>query len=200
MKRSSIVFNNDFSLAGTISFIMTFCRLIFAFIAFFLIFLHHWEIIIFLVIMIIIFDQFDGVIFRISSLKNNKIWAYRRRIIDSIIDRLCIHIICIGLIIIEQKFLPIYIAIFIKEFLTSYPCIKAFLNNELLQPSIYSKISTVAVGLLVITFILQKLIILQWLNYIIFILVFVTLFFGVIACIKYSKQKTSSIVFLTRGN
>lgn len=106
------------------------------------------------IFLIMILDQLDGDLFRISSLNNQGYWRRRRRLIDSCADRFCIQIVCLPLVFGNPDFLYLYLAITFKEIMNSIPCISAFVKfRALLRPRFFSKLSTVLVGLVVIVYI-----------------------------------------------
>src|ERR1700682_1807763 len=65
--------------------------------------------------LVMAFDYFDGATFEKSTFSAVKDWRIKRRIADSISDRLVIQIICIPLLIKNSAFLWLYIPILARE-------------------------------------------------------------------------------------
>src|SRR4051794_31676963 len=54
-------------------------------------------------------DYFDGAVFLKSSFRDSKTWRIRRRVFDSVIDRLVIQIVCIALALKNPDFVWLYL-------------------------------------------------------------------------------------------
>lgn len=133
---------------GIISFGVTFIRIILAFSCIPLLEIRYFKFLITGVIVIImVLDQYDGKMFKLSSLSAIPFWRKMRRILDSCGDRICIQLVCIPLLFTDFKFIFPYLIICFKEAMTSIICIKEFRRGVIVYPSKISKISTIFVGL-----------------------------------------------------
>lgn len=139
------------------------------------------KMLVFLIICIMLLDQLDGVLFNKSNLNNIYKWKFRRRVFDSCSDRLCIQLFCLPILITDNSFFLPYLAILIKEILTSSVCIKAYCDGILLTSNIMGKLSSVLVGLIVVFWILD-------LKSTMHLLIPMVIIFGVIAYNKYSSN------------
>lgn len=104
---------------------------------------------------IMMLDHFDGQIFKKSRLNMYEKWRKIRRIFDSCADRVVIQIVCLTLLAINPAFITCFFCIIFKELLTSILCISYFHKGILLNPPKIAKISTIAIGLLAISNILD---------------------------------------------
>ena len=107
-----------------------------------------------LVLTIIVFDYYDGRLFRKSIFNENENWRSFRRILDSCADRISIQVVCIPLLIMNHDFWVPYLAICFKEIMTSTICLKSYFNGYIIYPSTVSRISTILVGLTAISYLL----------------------------------------------
>lgn len=134
-----------------------------------------------MVLAIIVFDYYDGKLFRKSIFNDNKNWRSFRRILDSCGDRFSIQVVCIPLLIINHDFWFPYLAICFKEIMTSVVCLNCYFNGYIIYPSTVSRISTILVGLTAISYLL--------LGYLASsILGFLLLIGGVWSLVTYRKQ------------
>ncbi len=137
---------------GIIGLGMTFFRIILAFLCIPLIHNGHSDMIVaFLVGIIVVFDYYDGKLFRNSLFNESVKWRSARRIIDSCADRLSIQLVCIPIFLAHSDFIFPYLVICFKEIITSTVCLKSFFRGYIIYPSNISRISTVLVGLTVIS-------------------------------------------------
>lgn len=142
---------------GILSFGITCIRIVLAFVTLFL-----WEIdtstlwISWIVCMIMIFDHYDGKLFRASALNTNPFWRKQRRILDSCGDRICIQLVCIPLLFLNSKFFVPYIIICFKEILASYICICEVRHGHIIYPPKIAKLSSICIGLTVISTLFQS--------------------------------------------
>ena len=92
------------------------------------------------------FDYYDGELFKKSFLINSKKWRVNRRILDSVVDRLVIHVICLSVLIVDSHFLPFYLPIILREVvLSTYLSIK-FKQGLLIYPGPIAKLACAFVG------------------------------------------------------
>lgn len=137
---------------GIISFGITFVRIGLAFLCVPLLRVDHSEFfIVSAIIAIMVFDHYDGKLFKLSSLYEISFWRKWRRILDSCGDRVCIQIVCIPLLFINTHFVLSYLIICFKEILTSTICVLEFRQGIIVYPGRVSKISTVFIGLTAIS-------------------------------------------------
>lgn len=166
---SSVVF------PGVLSFGITYIRITLAFATLFL-----WKMdaavlwISWIVCMIMVFDHYDGKLFRISALNASPFWRKQRRILDSCGDRICIQFVCIPLLFANPKFLVPYAIICLKEILTSYVCICEFRNGYIIYPPRIAKLSSICVGLTAIFALFQNAILMSISATLLFILGFIS--------------------------
>ena len=107
------------------------------------------------IIAIILMDHIDGILFEKTFLSQIEIWKNRRRILDSVCDRLCIQFFCLPILILQPEFIVIYMIILSKELMTSITCIKAYGSNMVLSSNTAGKVSCIAIGAAVITWLLS---------------------------------------------
>lgn len=108
------------------------------------------EIAIISIFLVMLFDYYDGVIFRKSEINNISYWRIKRRLLDSIVDRIIIQIICISLLIVDINFLWIYFAILTREMILSGYTSFYFKKNIMIYPKRRSKYAAILIGLTVI--------------------------------------------------
>ncbi len=137
---------------GIISFGITFLRIILALLCIPFLGIKSFEFVVAgIIVAIMVFDHYDGKLFKLSSLNDIPYCRKIRRIFDSCGDRICIQIVCISLLSVNSRFILPYLIICLKEALTSIICIKAFKCGKIIYPSRVSKISTIFVGLTTIS-------------------------------------------------
>lgn len=102
------------------------------------------------IFLVMLFDYYDGVIFRKSEINNIAYWRIKRRLLDSIVDRIIIQIICISLLIIDINFLWIYFAILTREMILSGYTSFYYKKNIMIYPKRRSKYAAILIGLTVI--------------------------------------------------
>lgn len=134
-----------------------------------------------IIVAIIFMDQVDGKIFEKTFLNSYETWRDYRRVFDSVCDRICIQLFCVPLLVLQSDFIVIYFAILLKELLTSINCIKAYRSNIILASNTAGKISSIAIGLCVITWLLHF----YFLSYCIVPIILVT---GSISYIRYRSS------------
>lgn len=130
------------------------------------------------IIAIILLDHIDGRLFEKSFLNDFEIWKNRRRVFDSVSDRLCIQFFCIPILILQPEFVVIYFIILFKELLTSINCIKAYNRSIVLPSNTTGKISSISIGLAVILWLLR-------LYFVAYGIVPIILITGYISYVKY---------------
>lgn len=141
---------------GVIGLAMTFFRIMLAILCIPVILVANANGIVAMVVaMIILFDYYDGKLFRKSSLNTIEKWRSVRRVLDSCGDRFCIQAVCIPLLWSQPHFLYPYVVICIKEVLTSTVCFRSFLRGVIIYPSNISRLSTAFVGVTVIVHLLS---------------------------------------------
>ncbi len=166
---------------GIISFGVTFIRICLAFLCVPLLKLEHSEFFtVSAIIAIMVFDHYDGQLFKLSSLNEISFWRKMRRILDSCGDRVCIQIVCIPLLFINTHFVLPYLIICVKEILSSAVCILEFRRGLILYPRRISKISTVFVGLTTISTIFNSIFFIAITSAILFLT-------GILSHISYQK-------------
>jgi phosphatidylglycerophosphate synthase len=136
-----------------------------------------------LIFAIVVFDLFDGVLFRQSSLANSTFWKRCRRIIDSAADRFCVQVVCLALLSQNSAFTIFYLLITLKEIANALPCIIEYRNSRrLLEPKMFAKISTASIGFLVISFLLR-------LSIVSIVFEVVMIITGILSVYQYNKQR-----------
>lgn len=166
---------------GIISFGITFVRISLAFLCVPLLRLEHSEFfIVSAIIAIMVFDHYDGKLFKLSSLNEVSFWRKLRRIFDSCGDRACIQIVCIPLLFINRHFVLPYLIICFKEILTSAICVLEFRRGIIIYPGKVSKISTIFVGLTTISAIFNSM-------FFVIITSIILFFTGIMSYISYQK-------------
>src|ERR1043166_1780375 len=104
--------------------------------------------------LVMAFDYFDGATFEKSTFSGLKEWRVKRRIADSISDRLVIQIICIPLLMKSSSFVWVYLPIIAREIAISGFISRHFAKGILFFPRSISKIACATVGIAVISFLL----------------------------------------------
>lgn len=104
------------------------------------------------ILLIVIFDYYDGVFFDKSNLSKQKEWRIRRRILDSVADRVIIQIICFSLLIADGTFLWPYLAILSRELILSSYLVRLFKRNILVYPKFIAKLACGTVALCVLAY------------------------------------------------
>lgn len=164
---------------GIISFGVTFVRIILAFLCIPLLGTKSSEFLVTsLIIIIMVFDHYDGKLFKLSSLNEIPVWRRMRRVFDSCGDRICIQFVCIPLLFAHPGFFLSYLVICLKESLTSIICIKEFKQGQIIYPSKISKVSTVFIGLTAISGIFDN-------TFLIGIVTVILAFTGLLSCLSY---------------
>ncbi len=136
-----------------ISFSMTFIRIILVLYASLLIMTSISETkyqICFLILLVMLFDYYDGLFFKKSQMNEIKTLRIKRRLFDSFADRFIIHIGSLSLLIMDINFLPVYAAILIRELLISGYCVVRYKQQFLIYPKKIAKLGSFFVGLTVI--------------------------------------------------
>jgi len=98
------------------------------------------------IIVIMAFDYLDGFLFSKSLLSANKQWRVRRRMVDSISDRLVIQMVCVPLLLVDHSFFWVYTAIVSREFVLSFYNVRCIKNGVLIYPGRVAKIACAFVG------------------------------------------------------
>ena len=134
------------------------------------------------IISVVFLDQFDGVLFRRSSLSRVDLWCRRRRIFDACSDRICIQIVFFALVVRDTSLIPYYLVITAKELLTANTCVTSFLRTrKLLSPPLISKISTACIGLIAISCLYEH-------HVLSILLAMIIIFTGIVSMLQYRKQ------------
>lgn len=136
---------------------------------------------VFLIISIIILDQFDGVLFRKSKLNEIETWRLKRRIFDSFGDRLCVQLFVVPILIVDNEFLIIFLIVLIKEVLNSSICVKGYVMGIKFESNNIGKLSSIMIGLSVIMWLIEF-------KNVAYIFAFVTFFTGVVSMHQYSDK------------
>lgn len=136
---------------------------------------------IFIILTIIFMDHVDGKLFEKTFLYQIESWRNGRRIFDSISDRLCIQLFCIPILVLQPDFFIVYIAILLKEILTSINCIKAYNSGIVLSSNCAGKLSCVTIGVAVIMWLLHLYVISYCMSPVILIM-------GCFSYIEYNKM------------
>jgi len=156
MERASHIRVGNILSYATASFAMTFTRLIIALWSALAILnqsVYAKEITIFGILFIMIFDYYDGKLFNKSFLKEQKLWRLRRRIADSVVDRLVIQIVCIPLLISNKAFFWVYASILAREIaISGYNAVEKIKERFIIYPGPISKLACVMVGVVTIAF------------------------------------------------
>src|ERR1051325_6834 len=97
-------------------------------------------------------DYLDGLMFDKSNFVFNKHWRIKRRIADSVCDRLVIQLICIPLLMGNGSFLWLYLALLAREMVISSYISRQLARGFLVYPRSISKIACAMVGIAVIAF------------------------------------------------
>lgn len=105
------------------------------------------------VALVMALDYFDGATFDKSYFSAHREWRIRRRIADSVSDRLVIQIICIPLLIQDSSFMWLYLLILARELAISGYLFREFSKGILVYPRSISKIACGMVGMAVISFV-----------------------------------------------
>jgi len=101
--------------------------------------------------LVMVFDCFDGATFDKSNFSALKEWRIKRRVADSISDRLVIQIICIPLLIKNPSFMWLYVPVLARELAISGYVSKEFARGILVYPRLVSKLACATVGIAVIS-------------------------------------------------
>jgi len=104
------------------------------------------------IILVMLLDQVDGALFAQSSLNSVKSWRIRRRLTDSLTDRIVTHLGCLSLLALDLAFLPLYVVILMREVAISGYCAMCFSRGVLVYPRTQAKIAAAFVGLTVIAY------------------------------------------------
>lgn len=104
------------------------------------------------IVLVMTFDYFDGATFEKSAFSALKEWRIRRRVADSISDRLVIQIVCIPLLIKSPSFLWSYLPIVAREIAISGYISKQFAKGIIIYPRAISKVACTMVGITVASF------------------------------------------------
>ena len=102
--------------------------------------------------LVMAFDYFDGATFEKSTFSIIKEWRIKRRLADSISDRLVIQIISIPLLIENSSFVWLYLLIVAREVAISGYLSRQFTKGNLVYPRLIAKVACAMVGLAVISF------------------------------------------------
>lgn len=106
-----------------------------------------------IIILIIAVDYYDGILFRNSVMNNVKSWRIRRRLFDSMSDRLIIQIGCLSVLFTDPHFAPIYIVITARELIfTGYWNWAFHFRRTLIEPKGIAKAAAACIGLVVIAY------------------------------------------------
>lgn len=106
-----------------------------------------------IIILIIAVDYYDGILFRKSVMNNVKSWRIRRRLFDSMSDRLIIQIGCLSVLFTDPHFAPIYIVITVRELVfTGYWNWAFHFRKTLIEPKGIAKAAAASIGLIVIAY------------------------------------------------
>jgi phosphatidylglycerophosphate synthase len=98
-------------------------------------------------------DYFDGATFDKSNFSGLKEWRIKRRIADSVSDRLVIQIVCIPIFLKTPSFAWLYIPILVRELTISGYVAHQFSKRIVLYPRAICKLACAMVGIAVISFI-----------------------------------------------
>jgi len=104
------------------------------------------------VALIMALDYFDGATFNRSNFSALREWRIKRRIVDSVSDRLVIQIICIALLVKNFSFVWLFLPILTRELAISGYVSTQFAKGILVYPRSISKIACAMVGISVISF------------------------------------------------
>jgi len=105
-----------------------------------------------IILLIMILDYYDGKLFSKSYLQDIAHWRIKRRLLDSISDRMIIQIGCLSLLMIDTSFVIFYLAILSREVLTGGYTALMYKKGILIYPKRIAKIAAVLVGLTVIVY------------------------------------------------
>ena len=103
----------------------------------------------------VVLDYYDGELFKKTSLYSISKWRVKRRLLDSLVDRLVIQISCISLLIIDLNFLPIYLFILLREIAVSGYCSIKIFQGYLLYPHVTAKLAGVFTAITFITYLVE---------------------------------------------
>ena len=109
------------------------------------------------IVLIMALDYFDGATFNRSTFCAVRQWRIKRRIADSVSDRLVIQMICIPLLIRNSSFWIFYLPIIAREVAISGYVSMEYAKGVLLYPRSISKIACAMVGVAVIGFLALRL-------------------------------------------
>jgi phosphatidylglycerophosphate synthase len=101
------------------------------------------------ILLIMILDHYDGVLFKRSLLSSDAHWRVRRRILDSAADRVVVQLVSLAVVASDRSFLPFYFCIVFRELVLSSYVTRVFLKGILAYPGRVAKVSAVTIGLLV---------------------------------------------------
>ncbi|MFI5251283.1 MAG: hypothetical protein ACHQQQ_02530 [Bacteroidota bacterium] len=107
------------------------------------------------IVLVMVLDYLDGILFSRSVMNNDKSWRIRRRIVDSVIDRIVIQAVCIPLVLIYNSFQPFFLIILAREVFMSTFLTRVFARNILIYPSKVSRLSMIMIGITVIAYALN---------------------------------------------
>lgn len=111
------------------------------------------ETIVLAVLFIMVFDYYDGKLFDRSFLRDQQEWRLRRRIFDSVSDRLVIQLVCIPVLFADHSFLWVYVSILAREGLISgYNVVQRLAKGAIIHPGPVAKWACVTVGIVTMAF------------------------------------------------
>lgn len=143
---------NSKKFLGLLGFLLTIIKPLYVLIAVYFIVYRFTLLATLLIIIIIVSDIFDGVLFRKSNLTSNENLTKLRRIIDIIGDRIAIEGIMISLIIYTKLPIYYYLIILLRDIVLLVIVVYGHVvNNPLRKPNLPSRLAMLCGGLIGIT-------------------------------------------------
>ena len=107
------------------------------------------------IVLFVVLDQLDGMLFRCSSKRANSSARAVRRVLDSTIDRAAVQLVNLGVLLADPDYLVLFLAVLLREILVSAQCIAAYREGYVLYPNSVSKCSTISVAFVGIAYLLH---------------------------------------------
>ncbi len=110
------------------------------------------EITISCILLVMVLDIYDGILFNKSLMAEEKYWRIKRRLFDSFADRIIVQIGCISLLMIDKAFFLFYLVILAREIIVSGYCVSVYKKNILIYPKKVAKLAAFMVAATIIIY------------------------------------------------
>lgn len=116
----------------------------------------HWQLeSVAIIAVIVALDIFDGIAFRSGSNSCGKRIHAFRRVVDSSLDYLSVHLINVSVLLIDHSYASIFAIVLLRELFVSAPCVILFALGGIPKPNIIARASLLCVAILGIAYILR---------------------------------------------